>query len=137
VGNPQSVSDPLSFKKHFKQFGGDRSEAQHRRRYEKYLKSKAATPDVPAEVADLTSDIVIPPKDGDGRYVQHKAFRQLIKGEELPEVVEQLTRPVYQMSGRSLLGTSGSNLSQSLMESQTRYKRHPPPPPKEDTDDAT
>jgi len=143
------VSEPLSFKKHFKQFGGERSEAQHRKRYEKYLLSKAGdenagTEDAPA--LDIPTDIVIPPaiKDEDGKvvgYRQEKAFRQLVDGEELPEVVQQLVRPVYRTTGRSLIGTSGSNISQSLIEKSTRVKRHPPPPPppvdKEDTNDAT
>lgn len=134
------MSDPLSFEDHFKRFGRDRTAPQHRRKYEKYLGNIAKSVDSPVETetTDPTA-IVIPPKDKDGEYIQHKAFRQLVKGEELPEIVEQLTRPVYQMSGRSLIGTSGDNLSQSLMESQTRFKRHtpPPPPPKEDTEDAT
>lgn len=144
------MSEPLSFKKHFKQFGGDRSEAQHRSRYEKYLLSKAGDSGASPEDAPALdpTDIIIPPaiKDEDGKvvgYVQHKAFRQLVKGEELPEVVQQLIRPVFRTKGRSLLGTSGENLSQSLIERVVRVKRHPspsetppPPPPQEDTEDA-
>lgn len=123
----------MSFQAHWKKFGKKKgkSQKQWQSKYDKYLlKVEEAIEDAVDDIDDEEELVytmsppqnfkIAPPEDPNeiviGQMKPHKQIRQINERTQMPQTVAVL-KPVFRnKSGRNLLGTSGDNITQDLVE---------------------